>query len=724
MMAILRKFLVGSLSLGLLVGAYWLYTRTCQTPPPAPDLGATLPAPIADVNADAPSEVGTVFGVGIGRVEQTQLLHRNERHEVDRDLRFEQLLHQRGNQWEITKPYLKLFFPAFRCDITANRGRVQVETVFSRPTAGDAFFSGNVVIHIVPAEPNDALECFIHLDDVSFLAARSMFSSAGSVRFLSRRAQLTGAGLELLYDEARSRLELFRIFDLHSLRLQSRELGAVADLTPPRKAGAKSATPEDPAAQPMPPADPPGDRYQCLLQGRVTIETPDRVITARDRLTIDNILWPGAGKIGAPAAPAPEPNDSEVLPYPGPNALKTAASPHAAISAIPPESFDTVVTCSGGLEVMPMEGRVSAAARREPPQGREPAAASVRPLPAAAPNRQHTTAQRIHFNALTTDTTLDGPVAMAFPLDPNGLRNAPAAGAALPMTVAAEKAVWFQAESSQVFFEGDCKVTLTRSEPNLTQEYTLTAPRLVLDIASDPNRDKEGTVSACKLVTEGGPAALRILRQGPDRLLGWTTLDAAQFQYEVEPHASALANTAGARGAQFTALGPGEIWIRNDEVLNPQADPNQFSLGRPCVAYLTNFDTLQYFTAGNRIVAADDARQLRLDYFPLTDGQYDRQIRAVVGHVEAALREIAKGHLELASLTATEGVEYEDEAGALNLVGSSLFYDYNKALVAIRGDDVQRCYLNGARVDQIDLNLKTGQIKAEFPAPGIFQVQR
>ncbi len=232
MTAPLRKFVVGLIALAALLGVYWLYTRTNRTPPIVADIAKTLPAPVADVNAGLPQGVGTILGVDIGQVEQTRFLHRNENNQVDRVFGFEQLLHKQSKQWEITNPYMKLLFPTFRCEVTANRGKVQVEAIFSQLMAEDAQFSGNVVIHIVPTEPNDALECFIHLDDVGFQSAKSLFSSAGAVRFLSRRAQLTGTGMELIYDEGRSRLELFRISTLGSLRLSSREMGSVADLTP------------------------------------------------------------------------------------------------------------------------------------------------------------------------------------------------------------------------------------------------------------------------------------------------------------------------------------------------------------------------------------------------------------------------------------------------------------------------------------------------------------
>ena len=90
------------------------------------------------------------------------------------------------------------------------------------------------------------------------------------------------------------------------------------------------------------------------------------------------------------------------------------------------------------------------------------------------------------------------------------------------------------------------------------------------------------------------------------------------------------------------------------------------------------------------------------------------------------LNEATKGHLELATLTATHGIEYEyeDQTSGQSFVGSSLLYDYAQSLVAVRGDAEQPCYLNGALVDQIDLDLKTGRAKAEILAPSTFQVRR
>ncbi|MCU0913365.1 MAG: hypothetical protein MUC88_02245 [Planctomycetes bacterium] len=807
----IRKLVVGLFALAVLWGVYWFYLQVNRTPPMPTEVAESLPALPARTAGGSPNEVGTILNVGIDRVEQTRLVHRNDKNEVDRIFGFERLVHRRGSQWETTNPYLQMFLPTFRCTVTANRGRVQVDTAFSRVVAGDATFTGNVVIHIVPMEPNEALEGFIHLDEVDFIASRSLFTSAGSVRFLSRRAQLTGKGMDLLYDEGRNRLELFRIFELESLRTRFEELGSLADLTPQRRSPEAAPSASPPVAARKPPVSPgsgmaaprpaaapqssvvptraagpapaqtpmnaaggprPPDRYQCVFRKNVVIQTPNDLITAQERLTIAHLVWldsrqaetpvpaaPHAGPAASektPAAPAPEPvaptaakaadgakspaqgapkpavskkpEEASSAPYPGPPALDTSASSHLVISSIPAEFFDTVITCDGGLMITPEGKKVPPPEPRtddREPKGPEMGQVTREgPLPdvarPAAPeplSRQRTTAAEILFDALSTDTTLAGPVQMVIPLDPNGAPARKPMAGTVPMTVTARDRVRFVAAVDEVLFEGDCKVVMSKPEPNALQEYTLTAPQMVMYLMSDANRPKETAVSARKLVTRGGPAALRILRRSPDRLLGGTQLDAARLEYELDPRGPVVGTAGPMQGAQFTAVGPGELWIRNEENLEPQADPNRFSLRQPCVARLTSFDKLIYFSATNHVIAEDDARQLVLDYFTLADGKYDRHTRTVAGHVEALLQEAAQGSLELVSLAASDGIEYEDEARQLSFSGASLWYDHAQSQVLVRGDDEQRCYFNGTQVPYVELNLKTGQVKTEFPTP-------
>ena len=699
-----RKVVVGLLALGGLLGVFVLYTHVSQVPA-LTDARNLLP-PLED-EADLPTdeEVGTVAGVGIGRVEQTQFLHTDEYKRVDREFGFEELLHTQGNQWEILRPYMKLFLPAFRCDVTADRGTVQLQTVSGRPMPSDADFSGNVVIHVIPSEPNDPWECFIHLDTVEFLAEKSLFSTAGPVRFLSRNARLTGTGMELVYDQGRARVELFRVFDLDDLRLRGSAFGSVDRLASPARGtgGSAESAVAKPPANPEPRAA--GDSYQCVFRRNVTIQTPKGTVVLQDVLVLNNLLWSKAGardhQDSEPNRPAPPARANQ-------KALNTNPPSLLALDAVPEDFFDVVVTCEGGCVVAPT-GTLDPMA--DPAQS--PRAAKARGVasraPALPPDRQYATAERGAFDAFTTDTVLAGPVEMMFYIDPNGLGGGKTGGPPLPMTVTAGQSVRFLAASRQILLEGDCKVTLCRSEPNLRYEYTLTAPRLTLDLVSDPNRKGEAAVTVSKMVAAGGPAAVRILKTDAERTLGWTTLEAAELQYRAGPR-------------EFTAVGPGQIWMRNDEALDPNADPNQLSLNRPCYARLTHFDTLTYSAFTGRIVATDQSQQLLLDYFPLTAGRYGRHIQMVAGHVEASLKERAGGRMDLDSLTASKGVEYEDERS--HFIGSTLFYDNTRSLVTVKGDDVLPCYLNGALVDEIEADLKTGRVKTEFPTPSLLQVRR
>jgi hypothetical protein len=703
-----RQLVIGLIALGVLLGVFLLYTRLNGTPPVALDVRAAPPELQTDADAGA-ERIGTIFGTDVRRVEQTQFFHTNEHSQVDREFGFEELLHKRGDQWEITRPYMRVFLPAFRCDVTADRGKVRLETAFGRATPSDADFSGNVIIHIVPTEPNDPWESFLRLDNVGFVAEQSLFSTRGPVQFLSRNARLAGTGLEMIYDGLRSRLELFRIFALGSLELRSSAFRSVADLTAgPGSAGtAPAADAKQQQVRPNP--NEPGSRYDCVFRRNVRIRTPERVVAARDVLAIHGILWSQAATGGAAARHA-DPNDG-----PPPAAMAAAAryggaSSYRDLESIPPESFDIVVTCDGGLVLAPVDGGPTAGRaltgdapappRRDTSDGGSHAAAP-------APDGQHMTAGRIDFDAATKDTTLAGPVEMMFYLDPNALRDEQTGRGPTPMTVTAQQSVRFLAAPNQVLLEGDCTAGVCRSEPNLTLEYLLAAPRFTLEVAADPNA---AGVRVRRFLTQGGPANLRIFRRGPDRqLLGWTKLDAAQLQYDADPR-------------EFTALGPGVLWVHNAEVLDARADPNRFSLGRPCYASVTNFDRLTYAAATGRISAAARSRQLVLDYFPLTATGYDRHVQAVAGRVEARLREVAAGRMELAEMTASDGIDFEDEK--YHFVGSVLVYDHSRSLVIVRGDAVQPCLFNGARVDQIEMNLKTGSINAPISTPGVIQFRR
>jgi hypothetical protein len=730
----LRKIVVGSIALGVLAGVFALYLRFNRTPPIVVDQTRLTPRSVAEANSpDSTQQVGTMAGIKVGPVQRTEFLHRNEFNQIDRKFGFEELLHEQGNQWEIRKPYMWMYLDRFVCRVTADRGKAQLAEAFGRMTPTDATFMGNVVIHVLPTDSNDSWECFILLDDVGFIAEKSMFSSTGAVRFLSHAMRLTGVGMELLYDGPRSRLELFRVFDLDSLRIRSSEVEAMAsekkgdsldrdqddsaatgDSSETASATGRTPAPADAAALPA-------DVYQCVFRKNVRLNSPDGVAVARDVLAINGIQWARAGDRDSKPKQVADPNGKPIVPLPVPNALNTAASSYLVMSSIPDELYDIVVTCDGGADITLLGGspNLANASPVRTPEG-TPAAPACEEIDAS--DRQQVVAQRIDFDFLTTDTTMRGPVAMKFLVapDPNSSR-AKLAEKPMPMTVAAQGAVRYLAAAKRILLEGGSTATLFRMEPNSIDEYRLAAPRLTLDLVVDPNSPDEMKVDLRKFVADAGSAApvaidpaaappvtVRMWRRAADKLLAEGTLYAHKLQYEANP-------------SQLTVAGPGAIWLHNAVTIRGKDDPN--ATVEPCYAQLSNFDSLQYWAATNRIIAEDDSQQLVLDYFPLVDGNYP-WTQIVAGHVEATLQEDARNQLELVSFVASQGIEYDSEVDHLNFVGSEMVYDRATSLITIQGDDLRPCRLNGALVDAIVVNPKTRKVETQIAGPSILQIRR
>ncbi len=718
-----RKLTIGLVVLGALFLVYLAYTRlggaaridlTAQDPLPA--------ALWAESALQSDSNTPKIGDVEVRTVTQTQFVHLNENGIPDRDFGFDTLLHKEGDQWEITKPYYSLFMPSFRCDVTADRGQVQCETAFGRPIPSDATFTGNVVIHVIPNEPNDPMEIFIYLDDVAFIAERSLFSTSSPVRFVSRIGQLVGRGMELVYDEGRNRLELFRIRKLESLRLRSAALGPLSNVTGRGKSpGGESTEPADANTVVLDAAGAPAGAaspyYECVFWKNVRIETPQQIVLARQRLAINNILWSGgktalldepsaAAAPSTTAARAAEPNEPETAPYPGPKALDTTPSRFLAFSALPESSFDIIVTCEGGFVVGPKGIGTDA------PEPNDLTEVAERPAPAVAvdPNHQTVSADRIDYDAVTSDAALAGPVQIGFLLDPNGLTGRDAQVELMPVTITAQKAVTFHAAANQIQLEGDCVVTLEWAEPEFTYEYVLTAPTLTLDLVEDPNASG-GQMTLRHVRAEGGPISLRGLRKAGDELVGWVKLDGSRLDYDV-------------RDRGFLLTGPGMMSLHNvaaAEPAGPEVDPNEFSLRRPCYALMSGFDRLTYSASTQRIVA-ESAERIQLGYIPiLRDGSYGPAVNADAGHIEILLAQTPEGRTELATVIASRGITYEDETQ--RFAGSTLTYDHAKGLIRVTGDAEQPCSFNGALVNEIEMDVATGNLKMQIQAPSTLQIK-
>ncbi len=757
----MRRFAIGVTVLGVLVALYVVYARIGGTPSPGLSVPEPLPVPTADAAKEPNSRGGRIgpMDTEVIDIEKTRFFHRDESGRVDREFGFEVFLHKQADRWRFTHPYMTLFLPKLQCHVIADTGEVQVQSAFGQLVPNDALFQGNVVIHIAPPKRDDPRECLIYLDDVTFVAEQSLFSSTGPVRFESRSAVLEGVGMELIYDSLQGRLELFRVVKLTSLRIRSADIalfsgdkdvagrerhgtGEPTAVAPQQRTGSASASAAAGVGRVL---------YECVLRGNATIDTPERIVIARDLLSIVDVPWPRSAQDESAAdrkqTEPSEPNASEPVPEP----LDTERPGQIAFHAPPAESFDIVVTCSGGLVVAPM----GTWGRHVDPNDLTRYTEGIPPALDAQSNRQQAIAQRIEYNATTGDAAFIGPVQMAAPIDSNSLagpaqaqanagRTLAGRGESIPMTITAREAVRYISALDRVLFEGDCMATAVKTDPNVTHEFALSAPTFALDLVEDVNAMPSGkaigkAVTLKRFWTDGGPASIVVKRRagrlhsaGEGKLLGSTQVLASQLEYEA---ASKLFTARGPDGelrlnnAQGSSLDPNVVELRASRTPSRtagdkprQVDPNAFGFNEPCYAFLQGFDLLTFASDTNRIVVASESQPILIDYIAMTNGRPGRHIRGSAGNLDLTLLQTAPGRMELGSLIAAKGITYEDQDK--QFAGGTLTYDRERSLVKVVGDDTQPCSLNGAPVDGIEMDVTTGTLKTRLEGPGVFQGKR
>ncbi|MBL7185802.1 MAG: hypothetical protein ISS70_05720 [Phycisphaerae bacterium] len=544
----MRKLLVGFISLGVVFAAYVLYTGLSDTPTLRTDPGAEFIEPAADSNVGGfDSGVGKIGDVGLGPVRKAKYITLNkETKAVEREWGFEKLLHEDRDFWELEKTYMNVYQRNFKCYITADKGKVRVETAVGRTTPKDATFSGNVVIHVLPEESSDMKESHVYLDDMTFLSERSQLSTAGPVEFVSDDVHMLGTGLEIIFNDQSDRLEFFRIVDLESLRLKgsqaamfssgktetSAETVAQAETEQPDET-VVAAGPEKNAGQLPQGARPQieqkqGVFYECVLSRNVLIETPDELIFADQRILISNIFWSkdSAGLSGeaepgdvndteAVAAAGEEDRDVDPNSFPADNAgdpnviVAASGEPNIGVPApgdpneSPDETIEIVVTCDNGLVLVPMDTARSLDEYMQGPD--EPAVSAGGRIEQIGRDTERTVflAPRIDYNAVTGDVVADGFSQLTF-----YARNSAGAEAnepPVPTKITARDRVEFFQTTNQVVFKGDCQGTMPQDGLTEQRNVTFLSPEITVNLPADKSERPD--------VLAGGPAKLTFYMQ-------------------------------------------------------------------------------------------------------------------------------------------------------------------------------------------------------------------
>jgi hypothetical protein len=715
-----RKLYVWLISAAAVLVIYLLYNRISKTPPieVAPPSAGRGGAPAASSLRDktaGDSNIGMVGGVGIGPVQKAKYTHLNAKKQVDREFGFEKLLHAEGNEWEIEKPYLNIFRRNLKCYMTADEGKVQVEDAVGRATPKDATLTGNVVIHILPEKDSRVKESFIYLDDVIFISEKSQFSSAGPVRFTSQDAQMLGKGLELVYNDELDRLEFLKIIALETLRIRQSSKASLfssqaSNTTGPGNRPSPPWTSKDKQIERRETTDVGrrtrgGEYYKCVFRKNVVIDGPEQLILA-DEVSISDLLL---SKVSDEKSESRDAGGTDKVETSEKAPEESAVSPPGEPNKSPEHFTDIVVTCDDGIIVVPMTSSTMSPDMTAEGKGSKSFNDEK--------GRPTFVAQRIDYSVVTEDAVASGPSELTFYA--NDITGTEGGSAAVPVKVTAQEKVKFLPVLNQVIFEGDVLCTTLREKADFQQRYTLSAPKLTVDLSKSRGAsltgDKQSRADIKHLTASGEVVQLDTSKWTGEELLGFTKLKCLQFDYDADRQ-------------MFVAAGPGIIAVDNSKIAEPKKQVGRFSLQRPCYAVVRNFDTLKYLKDADIIIADAGSEQILIDHFPIVRGQYGQQASATANHIEAMLYETSTGQTELSTLSAKGGITYEEQrpkkGKAIQFVGSEMFYDGSKSMITAWGDESQPCFLNGALAPGIEYDLKNDRIKTKITGPGMLQMGR
>ncbi|MCK4294919.1 MAG: hypothetical protein KAY65_17105 [Planctomycetes bacterium] len=503
-MSVLRKLLIGVVSLAAVLGIYVLYSRTSKTPP----IDVQSKIDLGDSNlAGFDGQAGKIGDIKIPVLKNPVYKHVNANKEIDREFGFSELIRTVGDVWEVEKPWMKIYQRRFECHIRADQGTIELETVVGDSTPKDATFSGNVVVRILAGEAGGREESVLYLDSLVFLSEKSQFSTAGPVKFVSAEAQMLGRGLEFVYNDRAERLEYLRLPHVESLHIKTSESALFSETEPnlvvqkgpqtgaPTKGveavgTAKAQVPASSGREAVERTE--GQYYKCILSKNVVIDTPEQLVFAKEDVTIGDILWSkssaeesdeaeadGADAPGTTAAAAKE---TELSPAAGEQAKAAASEPNE-----PPEKMiDIVITCDNGVLVVPVDSRKTIEDFSR--SGAGPARTQGRPDKKldAAENRATFRTGRIDYSAATGDANAVGPSELVFYT--GDVMAVEANETSVPVTVTSTKGAKFFKAANQVIFEGEPLCAMPQHGLTAQRDVTLSASKLTVNLQEDISR--------------------------------------------------------------------------------------------------------------------------------------------------------------------------------------------------------------------------------------------
>ena len=698
-----RRFSVWLVSFLAVLVVYFIYNRLSRTPPiTAGDMEQT--AELITDACDSSVRVGMVGEVGVGVVKNIHYTTLNSQKQVEREFGFEKLLHQDGNDWEIEKPYMRIFRRSYRCEISAERARVTVETAGGKVTPKEGLLSGSVTVWIWPRSKKGVGAGVMHLDDITFVGDKSMFSTPGIVEYASDEVRFVGKGMELIYNSDDERLEYLKIEKLQSLHIKRGSEGSLFGSGATGQDGKKAPAKEISAES--------GKKYRCVLDSNVVIETPRERLLA-DIVSINDILERGGSSedSNAEAGAGEEAAQETTGVIGGGRDVRAAAFE---------QGEDVSVSCNGGIIITPMDS----AGEQKAEDGRRKTEHRTQNTEDRRDGKTTFFGERVDYSVATGEAVATGPSQITFSagrLTPQDAyrradvndRTREAAGKPARFEITAQKQVVFTPASNKSVFEGDCQCSITQALLDATRQYVVRAEKLEVDLMQKGGAEAgSSSLEIRRFIATGGDVHLASTKSVGQRLLTGVELKCARMDYDTVDE-------------NFVAAGPGLIKMDNSQTDEPQKGLSRFSLRRKCYAFLRNFDTLEFNGRSNRLAADSPGGSLLVDYFPVVSDSrgvirlgppQEDKVGVTASHVEADLFETAQGRTEMKGLVAEGAVTYQDKN--TQVVGSEFVYDANSASIDISGDRSRPCYFNGAIIDAAQYNVKSGKWNTRIKGPG------
>jgi hypothetical protein len=619
---------------------------------------------------------GKIGGVGVGAVKSSEYVQRDEQKRIQRVFGFEELLHQTGDNWQLSKPYMKIYEEGGDVIITADTGNVQVQTIGNSPVPRDAKLTGNVRFHIVRRVAGSEEISDVYLDEMVFVSDRSTFYTDGPVKLVSPQCRMQGRGLEVVYSDEMKSLLLFRMDQLDDMRFKMRAGDSFLRQGGPQKTGSTDQPMTAAAA-----AEPQKQLYECLLSDNVMLEYDQQVVLA-DKILVKNILWTPAGSAGA-----------------GEDAAGGKASGSKPTDTAP--TVDVRLTCEGGVVIKPLTGSVEEFRVRGASQKQNRLDILS---PEQLAQRNVFRAKRIDYDMASGDGVAQGPVEAVFFAQSMGDPNV--SSGKTRASIKAAKQATFAAEDNEIRFIGDVVTQVVEPSAGWQQKSTVNSDEVVARIRSLTKGQKAGLSSIEDLKCIGEVVKLESVRKSGEKLLGGVNLKCLNLHYD------------GASRV-VTAAGPGVIAVDNSHVPADASGPNDVSLSRRCYAAVDKFGELKWSVDDGRIQAEGPPEGLRVAYWPvLADGKYGSRIVVDTRSVEGTFARLPDGRTEIDALSALGGV-YIERGDSQKIWGDKFLYKQNTGLLTVTGRPDKPCVYNGVQAEQFEMNIRDGSVKTNLSGGGV-----